>query len=314
MKFKSSLILFASLLALTGCGDTPQEENKLISISIASNPTKCEYEVGEHLDPTGLIIAATGTKETALVAYQGNEDKFTFTPSLEDELKLSDTCVTVTFFEKITSFTISVSEQQDEYETHTLDFSSIDLGDVSQIFGTEDRFKDKILDAANSGLEEGYLEDVSTTENNSVKIEKSDFPSKYENVQGLIIGTSSYDGEITFAFSKKLHSIKIKMQQYYNLFTGYYEGKPYDSAHYDGQRYIEDEADGYYEGYFLIEVNNKEYEGPGETYEYDEDWNLIVTIPEIVEEEFVIDSTSLVISGFESQRARIYEMTFELEK
>lgn len=314
MKVKSSLIFFASLLAISGCGETPTQENQLVSISITHSPDDVDYVVGEYLDPTGLVITATGTKETALIAYQGNEADFSFSPSLETALTKDDTSVTVTYKTKTASFTITVAEESVEYETHTLNFSSIDLGSVNQIFGDQDIFKTKILDAANQGLEEDYLTDISTSENNSVKIEKSDFPSAYSNVQGLIIGTSSYDGEMSFTFSKKLHSVKIKAQQYYNIFTDYYEGKPYDSAHYDGQEYIDQGEDSYFQGYFLLDVNDESYKGPGETYVYDEDWNLIVTIPEIVEKEFVIDSETLTISGFESQRARIYEMTFSFEK
>ena len=318
MKVKTSLIFFASVLAISGCGDTPAEEpNKLISISITHSPNKVDYVVGEYLDPTGLVITATGTKETALIAYQGNEAEFTFEPSLESPLTKEDTSVTVTYKTKTASISITVTEQseEDEYETCTIDFSKIDLGGVKQIFGTQDSFKNKILAAANEGLEEGYLTDVSTTDDNSVKIEESEFPSTYEDVQGLIIGTGKYDGEMYFTFSKKLHSVKIKAQQYYNIFTGYYEGQPYDSAYYDGQEYIEvSDDDGYYAGYFLLEVNEQSYKGPGETYVYDEDWNLVVTIPEIVEHEFEIDSSSLTITGFESQRARIYEMTFTFEK
>lgn len=314
MKVKSSLLFFTSLLAISGCGEAPIEENKLISISIAHLPDDTSYVVGEYLDPTGLIITASGTKETQLIAYQGNESEFTFSPSLETALTKDDTTVTVTYKTKTTSFEISVSDEAKEYETHNLNFSTIDLGSVNQIFGDQDLFETIILDAANDGLEEGYLTDISTSKNNSVKIEKSDFPSAYSNVQGLIIGTSSNNGDMSFTFSKKLHSVKIKAQQYYNIFTAYYEGQPYDSAHYDGQEYIDQGEDSYYQGYFLLDVNDESYKGPGETYVYDEDWNLIVSIPEIVEEEFVIDSETLTISGFESQRARIYEMTFSFEK
>ena len=210
--------------------------------------------------------------------------------------------------------TPSEQNPDEQYDTYTLDFSSIDLETVNQIFGTEARFKEKVLAAANTGLESPILTDISTTEENSVKIEKSDFPSKYEQVQGLIIGTSSYDGEMSFTFSRTLRSVKIEAQQYYNLYTDYYEGEPYDSAHYDGQRYVDQGEDSYYEGYFLLEVNETSFEGPGETYEYDDNWELIVTIPEVVNVEFVVDSKTLTVSGFESQRARIYSITLEYEK
>ena len=314
MKLKSSLLACATLLALSGCGESvnPEPENVLNSIEIDSSLAKVEYKEGDLLDPSNLLIKCNWTKGEIDVYYEECPTEFTFLPSLETELKTSDTSVTVTYKGKSSSYEITVSEKE-EYEEYTLDFSSIDMGSKRQIFGTEDDFTTLVSKALNDQVEEDLLTGINVTTNNSVKLEQSDFPSKFDNVQGLIIGTSKYDGEIEFQFSKKLHSVSIEIQQYYNIFLESGVVK----TRYDGQRYVE-EGDDYYEGYYEVEVNEEKVEGSGVSYTYDDTWQVIELdppiIPEIETQTVTIDDTSLSICGFAAVRTRIFKLILQFEK
>ena len=314
MKLKSSLLACATLLALSGCVESlnPEPENVLNSIEIDSSLAKVEYKEGDLLDPSNLLIKCNWTKGEIDVYYEECPTEFTFLPSLETELKTSDTSVTVTYKGKSSSYEITVSEKE-EYEEYTLDFSSIDMGSKRQIFGTEDDFTTLVSKALNDQVEEDLLTGINVTTNNSVKLEQSDFPSKFDNVQGLIIGTSKYDGEIEFQFSKKLHSVSIEIQQYYNIFLESGVVK----TRYDGQRYVE-EGDDYYEGYYEVEVNEEKVEGSGVSYTYDDTWQVIELdppiIPEIETQTVTIDDTSLSICGFAAVRTRIFKLILQFEK
>ena len=320
MKVKTSLIFFASVLAISGCGDTPAEEpNKLVSISITHSPNIVDYVVGEHLDPTGLVITATGTKETALIAYQGNEEEFTFEPSLETALTKEETSVTVTYKTKTVSFTITITEQgeEDEYETYTINFATYDLGSSGVLQSGDSTFNSKIISLVNT--EASILEsvEVEKPKSNGVKIQKKDFAENYGSAQGLIVGGQDIDGKITFTFSKKLSYVTIKAQQYFNIQYSYdnVNNTKYLDPNYDGQEYMETEdGDWWFEGYFKLNVNDTLWKGPGEGIQYDEDWNILINIPEIAEKDFEINSTTLTLEGFKSERARIYEMVFTFEK
>ena len=315
MKLKSSLLICATLLALSGCGEAvnPEPENVLNSIEIDSSLAKVEYKEGDLIDPSNLLIKCNWAKGEIDVHYEECPNEFSFLPSLETELKASDTSVTVTFKGKSSSYGITVSEKE-EYDEYTLDFSSIDLGSKRQIFGTEDDFTTLVNEALNDQVEEDLLTGINVTANNSVKLEQSDFPSKFENVQGLIIGTSKYDGEIEFQFSRKLHSVSIEIQQYYNIFLEAGVVK----TRYDGQRYVEEGDDYYYEGYYEVEVNEEKVEGSGVSYTYDDTWQVIEldppVIPEIETQTVTIDDTSLSIYGFAAVRTRIYKLTLQFEK
>lgn len=83
------------------------------SISINTNPNETTYQEGQTLNPTGLKINLEyfdGTK--GVVEYTSEtEMSFTFTPSLSDILTLSDNSVTVAYYDKTTSFAITVKKK-----------------------------------------------------------------------------------------------------------------------------------------------------------------------------------------------------------
>ena len=83
----------------------------LQSIEVKTAPTTISYKAGDKFDPTGLVITAKYNDEsTEDVAYAGNEDKFTFTPSLETPLAEGNTSVTITYAGKEATQEISVRE------------------------------------------------------------------------------------------------------------------------------------------------------------------------------------------------------------
>ena len=82
----------------------------LTSISVNTAPSKTSYEVGECFDPTGLVISrhySNGSSDT--YSYVGHTSDFSFDPDLDDELTVSDTCVTITYNGKSTSQSITVT-------------------------------------------------------------------------------------------------------------------------------------------------------------------------------------------------------------
>ena len=197
---------------------------------------------------------------------------------------------------------------------YNVDFSTLDLGNDNQIFLNGNDNWNKVINHMNSCLGENLVNAVYTTIDNTTKIEKSDFLPGYENVQGLIVGTKERDGEFYCSFTKVIHKITIKAQQYYNIYTNYDLGYPYDAIYYDGQEYVENpDGDDYYQGYFKYTINDQTITGPGSTYQYDESWQMIMDIPQISTNTITIDRDSFTIKGYEAIRTRIYEMEFEFE-
>ena len=81
----------------------------LSAISIDKAPAKLSYVEGDRFDPQGLVINLefeNGTTQS--LAYEGNESKFSFSPSLDIPLKASAKSVTITYEGKSTVQDITV--------------------------------------------------------------------------------------------------------------------------------------------------------------------------------------------------------------
>lgn len=91
------------------------KEVALQSIAVETLPTKTTYFEGETFDPNGLCIIATYSTsdgenaQVRSVSYLGNENKFIFSVSLDTPLKPLDNEIKVTYYEKSTSFDITVN-------------------------------------------------------------------------------------------------------------------------------------------------------------------------------------------------------------
>lgn len=83
---------------------------EVTSISVKTAPTKTVYEVGDTFNPNGLVITANYSSGNPRdIAYEGNENKFTFVPSLTTSLSATDTNVVITYSEKTCSQAITVN-------------------------------------------------------------------------------------------------------------------------------------------------------------------------------------------------------------
>ena len=90
---------------------------QLKSISIDTPPTKRIYTVGDTFDPTGLVLSTVVEdasddsiyKNGEDVVYAGNEDAFSFTPSLSENLTIDNTSVTISYGGQSTTQAITVN-------------------------------------------------------------------------------------------------------------------------------------------------------------------------------------------------------------
>jgi len=71
---------------------------ELETIFIATKPEKTVYKAGEKFDPKGLTLTLNYSDEsTGSVSYVGNEGDFSFTPSLDETLKVGAQKITVNY-------------------------------------------------------------------------------------------------------------------------------------------------------------------------------------------------------------------------
>lgn len=206
----------------------------------------------------------------------------------------------------------STPSKQKEYVKYTVDFEQFNLGTNKMYQSQEAGFDDTLLtyfQQATDNLTTSFI----STKDNRVKIEESDFVEDHQNVKGLIIGSANYDGQIDLSFSKKLHTVSIEIEQYYNIYYGYDFGQKQVQIHYDCQEY--DETLEEYVGFSTITVNDSRWKGTGETYVYNETYTeMIIEIPNKNTAYFEIDNNNLTLKGLASERCRIYKMTLEFEK
>ncbi|MCQ2324855.1 MAG: chitobiase/beta-hexosaminidase C-terminal domain-containing protein [Paludibacteraceae bacterium] len=81
----------------------------LEGIAVKTAPTTTTYAVGEFFSPAGLVITATyDDQSTADIAYEGNEDKFSFSPALDAALATTNEKVTITYGGKSCNQAITV--------------------------------------------------------------------------------------------------------------------------------------------------------------------------------------------------------------
>ena len=83
----------------------------IASISVYIAPFKVSYVPGEFFDPNGMTVALQFTDQTEqLLQYRGNESLFSFSPSLDEPLKMSDKYVTITYKDVTVQQEISVKD------------------------------------------------------------------------------------------------------------------------------------------------------------------------------------------------------------
>lgn len=196
--------------------------------------------------------------------------------------------------------------------SYTIDFEQFDLGN-SKIYQSSETYFESTLLTYIQQATENTVTSFYATANNRVKIEESDFVEDYPNIKGLIIGSSSNDGQVGLTFNKKLLKATIEIEQYYNIYYGYDFGSKQVEIRYDCQEY--NEQLGEYVGYSTITANGNRWKGTGKTYRYNDDYTaMFIDVPERNTATFKIDDYRLTLDGLESERCRIYNITLEFEK
>lgn len=102
----------------------------LDGIEVTTAPTKTEYVVGECFDPTGMIVSASyvdAEDESNTKSEELSIDEISFSPSLETELALTDSKITLSYGGKSAEVTITVSEPS-ETNGFTWNVSGITTG------------------------------------------------------------------------------------------------------------------------------------------------------------------------------------------
>ena len=129
------------------------------SIDIKTHASNLVYEVGDKFNPSGLVITVTYDDETTKdISYVSNPSKFSFSPSLDDALKLTDTSVTITYEGKEVSESITVKEP--------VTLSSIELSGsykTSFVEGDEFSFGGTVTAVFSDGSREDITSSASVT-------------------------------------------------------------------------------------------------------------------------------------------------------
>ncbi len=201
-------------MLLVGCGQQGQSEDKskLKEISIDTQPTKLEYTVGDFFDPAGLKIKTlTYGGDESVVAYTTTDTDFSFTPSLETALAVTDTTVVVTYKSLTANITITVNEAVDTF-AHTINFQN-----ATTCKSSDNNFEDKFLpNFINDGTQ--LLINLQTT--GMVQVVKNDQKIEYTSwsEKVLSIGNADGNGKLELTFKSKVVSVEIEARAHVKFY------------------------------------------------------------------------------------------------
>ena len=232
----SSLLLIP--LLMVSCNKEEPGESKYKSISILDNPDKLTYVVGEYFDPTGLTIKLIDKDDKQItVDYAGNENQFTFSPSLTTKLDLDDSKVVATY--ESLSVDIDITVEEDLGESTVIDFAhrfndSEKVEDpenpgklLSTTMNTDEleKFKRSLnvyyIDQDKITLNEfsGVYAQITRFARKSTDYSKDqDTPSadskKGPQPQTLLVTSKTHDCDLTMTFSKTIKAVKFTVEGY----------------------------------------------------------------------------------------------------
>ena len=215
MKFKTTLLLFASALVLAGCGESPTPQNVLESIQINSAHAKTEYSVGDTISPTGLYIIRNYTLERDEVEYDDIASECTFSPSLTTPLQESDTSVTVTYKGKSASYSITVSPQTSQVtadftERHTQEGEIPTTGNTDNVTKFKQTLNQYYItneDLAITSLSGAYAQITGDSKGFQVTETRN-----YDQV--LVLGGRKQIADITLTFATTIRNVTINCEAY----------------------------------------------------------------------------------------------------
>ena len=117
--------------------DNSSATKTLESIAVKTPPTKTSYIEGEYFDPTGLVITKTySDNSTEDVSYASNSSGFTFTPSTNIALTVSNVSVTIYLGGKSTTQAISVTASGSSGESTSVTLTAGTNSQACKVNGT----------------------------------------------------------------------------------------------------------------------------------------------------------------------------------
>lgn len=121
---RSYFTLLLLPLLFTSCSNNPSTPIVTITgVSLLNSPTKAEYSVGECFAPSGLSVQVSKSDSSSYnVSYLGNEEDFSFSPSLTTPLTAEIVNVVGTYESKEFLIPVTVSEATN---TFTVDFTTL---------------------------------------------------------------------------------------------------------------------------------------------------------------------------------------------
>ena len=237
---RSYFTLLLLPLLFTSCSNNPSTPIVTITgVSLLNSPTKAEYSVGECFAPSGLSVQVSKSDSSSYnVSYLGNEEDFSFSPSLTTPLTEEITSVTATYEGFNVSIPVIVSEDtqkvtMDFTVTHSVDSSGLPTQSNT---GDEDKFA-QVIDHYYLASEDISLESF---EGGYIQLQNGHDVTATRNVpQMLIFGTRTYDVDVTFKFSKTVKSITFVCEAY----SKYVSTEYYTNHNVDYDTYLEVNGD-----------------------------------------------------------------------
>ncbi len=210
------------------------------------------------------------------------------------------------------TYIASYSYKQIEILSYKIDFTTFDLGSGTTLQSSDPTFKTKVVDFLSTNTE-SFVSDIDYTKENKVKIQKDTFPKGFDSVKALLLASQNDDGYLSMTFTKKLVSVTVCAQQYYNIVAGY-GGDKHNYPNYDCQLYNQTTGEYIGDPNAGLFVNDKKMPIKCISYEYDNEGYPIVNIPEICKETIKINSTTLKLEALASYRMRVYDLTLNFAK
>lgn len=211
---RSYFTLLVLPLLFTSCSNNPSTPPVTITgVSLLNSPTKSEYTVGEYFAPSGLSVKVSKSDSSSYnVAYLGNEEDFSFSPSLTTPLTKEISFVTATYEGFNVSIPVTVSEATQKV---TLDFTVKHTADSSGIPTQGNTGNTKFADI----IDHYYLasEDISLTgfSGSYMQINNGWSVTPTRTVeQMMVLGSRSYSCDVEFTFNKTIKSVSFVSESY----------------------------------------------------------------------------------------------------
>lgn len=234
---RSYFTLLLLPLLFTSCSNNPSTPAVTITgVSLLNSPTKAKYTVGEYFAPSGLSVTVSKSDSSSYnVSYLGNEEDFSFSPSLTTPLTEEITTVTATYEGFNVSIPVTVSEE--ETKTVTMEFTVTHSVDESGIKtqGNTDK-PDKLAETINHYYIDSEDISISSISGEYFQIQNGWNVTPSRNVgQMLLLGSRSYDVDATLKFSTAVKSITFVCEAY----SKYVSSEHYTNHNVDYDTYLE---------------------------------------------------------------------------